>query len=257
MTGPYISRRSLIAGSVGAAALLALGGGAKYAWASEKELLRPPGGQDEDHLIGTCICCDRCRQACPMHAIESAGLEEGLLNVRTPKMNFRNHALQRTLGTTEYHEVEAGYCNFCDPEGTGGKVKKCIAACPTGALRAFDEQVECIGKAVIDPVYCIAFPQMGQTPTGCRACVDACPYEAIVMNSEQRPEVVLDKCNGCGKCEAACPSASYRQMVGVNTLQERAAAGDENYVRSLAYYEQTGRLPRGVNIVVQASATSA
>ncbi|WP_080797582.1 4Fe-4S dicluster domain-containing protein [Arabiibacter massiliensis] len=257
MNGPVISRRSLIAGSIGIAALLGLGGGVKYAWATERELLRPPGGQDEERLLSLCIRCDRCRQACPLHAIESAGVEEGLLNVRTPKLNFRTHALARTLGTTEYHEVDAGYCNFCDAEGAGGQVKKCVAACPTGALAAFDESYERIGTAVIDPVYCINFPQLGQTPTGCRLCVDACPYEAIVMNDEQRPQVVPDKCNGCGKCEVVCPSASYRALVGVGALEERAAAGNADYAASLSFYRRTGVLPRGINIVVQDQAAEA
>ncbi|RDB70223.1 4Fe-4S dicluster domain-containing protein [Eggerthella sinensis] len=253
MNGPVISRRSLIAGGVAAAALLGLGGAGRYAWATERQLLRPPGGQDEDRLLSACIRCDRCRQACPMRAIESTGVEDGLLNVRTPRLNFRNHALERTLGTTEYHEADIGYCNFCDPDHVGGQTKKCIANCPTGALQAFDESRERIGEAVIDPVYCINFPQLGQTPTGCRLCVDACPYEAVVMNDEQRPEVLPEKCNGCGKCEAVCPSASYRQLVGVAALQERAEAGEASYVSSLAYYRQTGTIPRGINIVRRAA----
>ncbi|MEG0418892.1 4Fe-4S dicluster domain-containing protein [Gordonibacter sp.] len=249
MNGPVISRRSLIAGGAGAAVLLSLGGLTRYAWATDKELLRPPGGQDEDRLLSACIRCDRCRQVCPMHAIESSSIEDGLLNTRTPRLNFRNHALQRTLGTTEYHEVDGGYCNFCDPEQTGGQTKRCIANCPTGALQAFDETKERIGEAVIDPVYCINYPQLGQTPTGCRVCVDACPYEAIVMNDAQRPEILSNTCNGCGRCEAVCPSASYRQLVGVGALEERAGAGDNASASSLSYYRQTGRIPRGINIV--------
>ena len=170
--GPVVSRRSLLAGAAGAAMLLGLGGGARYAWAvSEHELLRPPGGQDAERLTSLCIHCDRCRQACPMGAIESCSIEDGLLNVRTPKVNFRQSAVQRTLGTNEYHEATTGYCNFCDPDGTGCATKKCIAACPTGALAAFDETCESIGKAVIDPVFCINYPQMGQSPTGDRKSV--------------------------------------------------------------------------------------
>ena len=55
MNGPVISRRSLIAGGVAAAALLGLGGAGRYAWATERQLLRPPGGQDEDRLLSACI----------------------------------------------------------------------------------------------------------------------------------------------------------------------------------------------------------
>jgi ferredoxin-type protein NapG len=248
MTSPLISRRSLIIGSIGAAVLLGIGGVTKYAWANNRQLLRPPGGQNEAHLINTCIRCDRCRQICPMKAIESAVIEDGLINAHTPKLNFRSRALQRTPGTTEYHKTDTGYCNFCDPEQKGGQTKKCVANCPTGALKAFDESRERLGEAVIDPIYCINFPQLGQTPTGCRLCIDACPYEAIVINDEQRPEVIPARCNGCGKCELVCPSATYRQLIGAVTLQARAEAGLMHYVDSFNFYRQTGKIPRGINI---------
>lgn len=248
--GPVVSRRSLLAGAAGAAMLLGLGGGARYAWAvSEHELLRPPGGQDAERLTSLCIHCDRCRQACPMGAIESCSIEDGLLNVRTPKVNFRQSAVQRTLGTNEYHEATTGYCNFCDPDGTGCATKKCIAACPTGALAAFDETCESIGKAVIDPVFCINYPQMGQSPTGCRLCIDACSYEAIVMNDLQRPEVIADMCNGCGKCEMVCPSGTYLAHIGESALAEQAAAGVTDYQASLAYLRTYGVIPRGINVL--------
>lgn len=246
MSAPGISRRELIAGCAGAAALLAFGGGAS-ALAGERELLRPPGGQDVSNLVGLCVRCDRCRQACPMGAIESCTLEDGVLYARTPKLNFRKSTLRRTLGTTEYEEAGVGYCDFCEQDGGS---PKCVAACPTGALRAFDRTRERIGLAVIDEVYCINFAQAGQTPTGCRQCVDACPYGAVVMDeARQRPEVDATKCNGCGKCEAVCPSANYRAFMGESEMRRLAAEGSEAYARSLDYYERTGKIPRGVNVV--------
>ena len=249
MSATVISRRSLVAGAAGASTLLALGGTAS-ALAGEGGLLRPPGGQDEFAFLGACIRCDRCRQACPMKVIESSGLEDGLINVRTPKLDFRKATLKRTLGTTEYQEAGTGYCDFCDPDGTGTAEKRCVAVCPTGALRPFDQSAQRIGLAVIDEVYCINFPQIGQTPTGCRLCVEACPYGAVVMNDEQRPEVISSKCNGCGKCEAVCPSANYRAVIGLGELEERAAGGSEQYVASLEFYRSTGRMPRGINVMV-------
>lgn len=249
MSTQGISRRELVAGCAGAVALLAFGGGTT-ALAGERELLRPPGGQDASSLLSLCVRCDRCRQACPMNAIESCTLEDGVLNARTPKLNFRKSTLRRTLGTTEYEDANVGYCDFCDPDGAGGSTLKCVAACPTGALRLFDRARERIGLAVIDEVYCINFSQAGQTPTGCRRCVDACPYGAVVIDEErQRPEVDASKCNGCGKCEAACPSANYRAFVGESEMRRLANEGNEAYARSLEYYEHTRRIPRGINVV--------
>jgi ferredoxin-type protein NapG len=192
-----------------------------------------------------------------MRAIESAAVEDGAINIRTPKMNFRSRALQRTLGTTQYHKTDTGYCNFCDPEQKGGQTKKCIASCPTGALIAFDEGRERLGEAVIDTVYCINYPQLGQAPTGCRLCADACPYGAIVISADQRPEVIPAKCNGCGKCELVCPSATYRQLISVDTLQAKAKVGLTSYAKSLEFYQQTGKVPRGINICYRAKTTRA
>ncbi len=40
--------------------------------------------------------------------------------------------------------------------------------------------------------------------TGCEACVDSCPDEAIEMQDDIAV-VDQDKCNDCGTCVEACP----------------------------------------------------
>lgn len=51
----------------------------------------------------------------------------------------------------------------------------------------------------------------GETPCqygclGCGDCEQACPYDAIHIDSATLlPEVEFDKCVGCGKCVSACP----------------------------------------------------
>ena len=37
-------------------------------------------------------------------------------------------------------------------------------------------------------------------------CYDACPYEAMELDENNRPVVIEDKCNGCGACESVCVS---------------------------------------------------
>jgi len=36
-------------------------------------------------------------------------------------------------------------------------------------------------------------------------CVEACPFNAMVMNEDGLPEVIEELCTGCGVCATACP----------------------------------------------------
>jgi len=213
-TSGVISRRSLVEGAAGAAVVLAFGGTVK-AIGGAAPVLRPPGAIDEAHFIGTCIRCNRCRGACPRDAIVNCDFEDGIINIRTPRLHFHtksSRAYRRAEGMS-FEDIKAdpypgllaaggiGYCDFCN---------LCIENCPTGALQAFDPTARWIGGAVVDPTYCIAFEKMG----GCRKCADYCPFDAISINDDRRPVVDLARCNGCGVCENICPSASYRSFKG-------------------------------------------
>jgi heterodisulfide reductase subunit A len=47
--------------------------------------------------------------------------------------------------------------------------------------------------------------------TGCKTCLDVCPYGAISFNEDRRVSVVNEVlCHGCGSCAAACPSGAAR-----------------------------------------------
>lgn len=166
------TRREFLIGAGLFAGLLCVGGAAK-AYAADGELLRPPGGQDEARLRALCLKCDRCRSACPQGCIETVTFAEGVLDARTPKLNF--------------HE---GYCDFCN---------KCIDACPTGALAAFDPAVDKIGVARVDASKCIAY-----TRGTCVVCQGSCPYDALTFDGAGHPVVDEEACNGCGECVQAC-----------------------------------------------------
>ena len=122
--GPRVSRRTFALGAVGACAVIGLGG-VKYL--PSATLLRPPGGQDEEQLVRGCLHCEKCREVCPKHAIAPAHIEDGILNARTPRMDFKS-----------------GWCDFCENEPGG---PKCVAACPTHALSCPDPSQAIIGKA--------------------------------------------------------------------------------------------------------------
>ena len=182
-----LSRRAIIEGAAGIAALALLGGGAR-ALAGEGGLLRPPGAQDEAALLGACLRCDRCRSVCATDAIDLAVVEDGLLQVSTPKMNFR-----------------LGYCNECDGAW------KCRTACPTAAIGAFDKTTQRLGLAVVDPEVCLTYGISGFCSG---KCIDPCPEDALFFNDAGRLEVRNELCWGCGACEYFCISDSYGAYSG-------------------------------------------
>ena len=141
-----LSRRAFVGYAGATVALTALGGVGKLA-ANDETLLRPPGSQDIDHFFATCIKCDRCRSICPEGIIETSTLFEGILSARTPKLNFHRHR------PDDQKTKMRGYCTFCD---------KCMQVCPTGAVRPFDEKVEKIGVAIIQPKRCLAYTTGGR-----------------------------------------------------------------------------------------------
>jgi ferredoxin-type protein NapG len=149
-------------------------------------LLRPPGGQDPEYFRARCLKCGRCRGICPTSAIGAATLADSLADARTPTMKFR-----------------IGACDFCG---------KCVKACPTRALRPFALEIVKIGLATVQKHICIAW-----TRGGCTLCRNSCPYSAITVDSQTRPEVNPEKCKGCGSCEHICPALALRSYVGGST----------------------------------------
>ena len=92
---------------------------------------------------------------------------------------------------------EHGYCDFC---------MQCVDACPTGALSYGGTRERDLGVAVVVKDACVAWDW-----SGCTVCKDECPVEgAITLDDHDRPVVHPDFCDGCGRCEQVCPSASLR-----------------------------------------------
>jgi tetrathionate reductase subunit B len=88
-------------------------------------------------------------------------------------------------------------CNHCDNA-------PCMAACKVAAIYKRED-----GLVIIDPVKC----------TGCKNCVDACPYKAIYFNDDLN---LAQKCTGCAhlldsgwkepRCVDACPTLALKFM---------------------------------------------
>jgi ferredoxin-type protein NapG len=200
-----MTRRTVVLGASGAAVMLGLGG---LGLIGTDPIIRPPGGQDEDRLISACIRCERCYEICPHNAIVPTHVEDGLLNMRTPTLDFSND-----------------FCDWCTEANNGDPL--CAKVCPTQALalpQGATALNTIIGKAVINTSWCLAYRL-----AGCRFCYDACPYEAIVLDENKRPVILDDVCNGCGACESVCVSLQNGSISeGADEVAVVIRAIDEN-----------------------------
>ncbi|MDE8701726.1 4Fe-4S dicluster domain-containing protein [Adlercreutzia equolifaciens] len=186
-----VSRRGFITGAVGAGCMLALGG---VVMLPEQALCRPPGTRSENAFVGACVRCGKCIEVCPNACIVPATIEDGVVNLRTPKLGFSRSASQL--------RGAMGWCDHCTEYNNG--VAKCAEVCPSGALTTTDDSsfdTMQLGVARIETDWCLAWMMKG-----CTLCKNACPQEAITFDEHNRPHVDESLCNGCGSCEQACVS---------------------------------------------------
>ena len=106
-----------------------------------------------------------------------------------------NEYIQGTVPKVKMHYIPV-MCMHCDDA-------PCISSCPVeGAIYKRDD-----GLIIIHPEKC----------TGCRNCVDSCPYDAIFLNEGLN---IAQKCTGCAhlldnswkvpRCVDACPTGALR-----------------------------------------------
>jgi Fe-S-cluster-containing dehydrogenase component len=147
--------------------------------------------------VGICNGCYSCQIACK---------DEHVGNDWTPYAKPQPDTGQFWLRQTEHirgtvPKVKMHYipipCQHCDEA-------PCIPACPIeNTIYKRDD-----GLVIIDPEKC----------TGCKSCVDACPYNAIFFNESLN---IAQKCTGCAhlldggewkipRCADACPTEAIK-----------------------------------------------
>ncbi|WP_327516816.1 ferredoxin-type protein NapF [Cognatazoarcus halotolerans] len=138
-----------------------------------QQALRPPGALSESEFIERCTRCDDCLKACPSGVIVRG-------HGGFPELSFKS-----------------GECTFC---------AECIKACRPAALASQDAPASLPYRARIADS-CIAFQGIE-----CRVCGERCPSAAIRfrprVGGAAFPELIADRCTGCGACEAPCPAGA-------------------------------------------------
>ncbi|MRI83835.1 MAG: 4Fe-4S ferredoxin [Nitratiruptor sp.] len=81
-------------------------------------------------------------------------------------------------------------CTFCD---------QCALTCPLQVLRV--DAKRSLPPLAIDPIGCLAWHG-----TICSSCRDACLDQAIEFTGLFQPQIIAQKCTGCGFCVGVCPT---------------------------------------------------
>lgn len=181
-----VSRREFITGGFLAAFAREMAGPAPAAAAAPAKalppipVLRPPGAVPEADFLAGCTRCGDCITACPHKAI-----------VLAPER------LRGAAGTPMIAPIDQP-CLMCVDT-------PCITACKPAVLRRpEDEPIPRIGTARISSIDCLA--HQGST---CTTCSERCPVEGAIVLTNHRPQVVPDRCTGCGICVHVCPAPQH------------------------------------------------
>lgn len=152
--------------------------------------LRPPGAIKEGEFTGLCMRCGNCIRACPSRIIHPDMGESGVFGFLSPVVRY-----------------ETAYCKE--------ECNACTKVCPSGALQSMNLEQKnryVIGTAAVDTALCL------WGISECNACVRACPYDAIKVRWDEEtyesfPGVDPAQCNGCGACEAVCPTEGLKAVI--------------------------------------------
>ena len=188
----YSGISGAIFASVNLSGLYSLYGKPGVGQVSPKGLVRPPGSRPEDDFLALCVRCGECMASCPNNALQPIWFEAGNEGLFSPSLVPKRGACNQD-------------CNNC---GT---------VCPTSAIRPLeiaDRRWAKTGTARIMRERCLAWEQQKR----CMVCDEVCPYSAVKFRNETGnpvpvPEVLEERCSGCGFCEHHCPVQNQSAII--------------------------------------------
>ena len=177
------------------------------------------------HDVARCNGCYCCQIACKDEHVGNDWTPYAKPQPDTGQFWLKqNEYIRGTVPKVKMHYVPV-MCQHCDEA-------PCLAACPVeGAIYKRED-----GLVIIDPTKC----------TGCKNCVDACPYHAIYFNEDLN---LAQKCTGCAhlldrgwkepRCVDACPTECLK-LLEETEAKEMIAKGErlnpEYGLKTRAYY---------------------
>ena len=159
---------------------------------SPKGLVRPPGARPEDDFLALCVRCGECMASCPNNALQPIWFDAGNEGLFSPSLVPKRGA--------------------CSPD-----CNNCGTVCPTGAIRPLEISERRWAKAGTARVMrerCLAWEQQKR----CMVCDEVCPYSAVKFRDEPGnpvpvPEILEERCAGCGFCEYHCPVQNQSAII--------------------------------------------
>ncbi len=149
--------------------------------------------------IARCSGCYNCQLACKDEHAGNDWLPYAAAQPLTGQFWCRvEDHVHGTIPKVKIH-YEAQMCRHCEDAA-------CMSACGYGAIYRRED-----GLVLIDPEKC----------TGCKACVEACPFQMVYFNEEKN---LAQKCTGCAhlldsglgvpRCVEACPTDAMQIVDG-------------------------------------------
>lgn len=177
------------------------------------------------HDVARCNGCYNCQIACKDEHVGNDWTPIAKPQPDTGQFWLKlNEFIRGTVPKVKMHYIPV-MCQHCQDA-------PCMKACLVqGAMYRRED-----GLIIIDPVKC----------TGCKSCVDACPYRAIYFNEDLN---IAQKCTGCAhlldkgwkepRCVDACPTEALKFMEESEAqalIQEAEILHPEYNVKVRAYY---------------------